>query len=127
MELLGLADFQQGDVDKAEQCWKQAVQWDSRNANALVGLGRLALHRNQPAVAVTWLERAAESAPQALEPVYNPACAYRMLGKIVEANRCEQLTRKLREARPITGGMSDLSDARIDLGQHAIDGEGPAR
>jgi tetratricopeptide (TPR) repeat protein len=127
MELLGLTYFQQGTLEKAEQCWKQAVQWDPRNADALLGLGRLALNRNQAGEAVAWLERAAESSPQALEPVYNLGRAYRLLGKSVDAQRCEDLSAKLRAARLMSPVMIEAPEAQNQAGQRPTGRQGPAR
>jgi tetratricopeptide (TPR) repeat protein len=104
MELLGLTYFQDGIVDQAERCWKQAVLWDPRHADALLGLGRLALNRNQPAEAVEWLSRAADCSPEALEPVYNLTRAYRLLGRTEEAERLERRAESVRASRAGSGG-----------------------
>jgi len=48
MELLGLVYFQQGAVDRAEECWRKSLDWDPENADALLGMGRLALNRSRP-------------------------------------------------------------------------------
>ena len=72
MELLGTTFFQQGNPEQAEQCYRQAVNWDPTNADALLGLGRIALGRNRAAEAVTWLERAAESSPRGRRTFLQP-------------------------------------------------------
>jgi tetratricopeptide (TPR) repeat protein len=127
MELLGLTYYQQGDADSAEQCWRQAVQWDPKNADALLGLGRLALNRNEAGEAVTWLERAATSSPQALDPVYNLARAYRLLGKTAEAKHFDELAAKLRAAGPVTDGRDARSDAGSQSGPDPAHRQGTAR
>ena len=47
MELLGLTYSQQGAIDEAERCWRQAESWDPDNADVCLDLGRLALSRNR--------------------------------------------------------------------------------
>jgi tetratricopeptide (TPR) repeat protein len=127
MELLGLTYFQQGTLDRADQCWRQAVDWDPTNADALLGLGRLALQRNQAAEAVSWLKRAAESSPAALEPLYNLGRAYRLLGKIDDAERCEKLSAKVRAARGKTADSGTMHEALDQAGHSGTDRQGPAR
>jgi tetratricopeptide (TPR) repeat protein len=95
-------------MDRAEECWRRAVELNPTNADALLGLGRLALNRNQAAVAVTWLERAADASPQALDPLYNLSRAYRLLGRIDDALRCEALAAKARAGR---GGAGDTRES----------------
>jgi tetratricopeptide (TPR) repeat protein len=112
MELLGLTYFQDGHMDQAEACWRKAVEWNPSNADALLGLGRLALNRNQPETAVKWLSLAADASPDALEPVYNLSRAYRLLGKPDEARRLEQRAATMRAARPASGGMDQPTAER---------------
>ncbi len=110
MELLGLACFHQGAVDRAEEYWSKSLEWDPENADALLGMGRLALNRNRPGEAVGWLERAVKASPQSLEPVYNLARAYRLLGRTAEAERFESRAAEIRAERPATGGMGDVPE-----------------
>ena len=52
MELLGLTYSQQGAIDEAERCWRQAESWDPDNADVCLDLGRLAVSRRQWSEAV---------------------------------------------------------------------------
>ncbi len=124
MELLGLAYSQEGDVDRAEESWKQAVQWNPRNADALLGLGRLALNRSRAQEAVEWLDRAVKASPDALEPVYNLARAYRLLGKMSDAEQFEQMAATIRASRPATGGMGEMPDETSETSRHATERRG---
>ena len=57
MELVGLTYSQQGAIDEAERCWRQAESWDPDNADVCLDLGRLALSRNRWSEAVGFLKR----------------------------------------------------------------------
>jgi tetratricopeptide (TPR) repeat protein len=127
MELLGLTYFQQGSADRAEECWLQAVQWDPRNADALLGLGRLALNRNQAGEAVKWLERAAEASPEALEPVYNLGRACRLLGRTADAERYERRAAVVRASRTSSRGMGEMPDPQTGQDPPAGDRQGTSR
>ncbi len=127
MELLGLAYSQEGDVDHAEESWRQASQWNPSNADALLGLGRLALNRNRAQEAVEWLERAVQASPNALEPVYNLARAYRLLGRTRDAEHFEQMASTIRAARPATGGMGEMPERNSETSRHAAERRGPGQ
>ena len=116
MELLGLTYSQQGALDEAERCWRQAESWDPKNADVCLDLGRLALSRNQWGEAVSYLKRAADRSTAAVEPLYNLSQAYQMLGNAVEAKRYRQLAdeRRLASPAPATGMGADAVE-----GSHA--------
>ena len=100
MELLGLTYSQQGAIDDAERCWRQAESWDPDNADVCLDLGRLALSRNRWNEAVDFLKRAADRSSDAVGPLYNLSQAYRMLGNVAEAERYRRLADRRRRARP---------------------------
>jgi tetratricopeptide (TPR) repeat protein len=106
MELLGLTYSRQGALDDAERCWKQAETLDPNNADLCLDLGRLYLSRKRVKEAIGYLERAAVSSADAVEPLYNLSQAYRMLGNIPESERYRQLADRKRKANPKpSGGM----------------------
>jgi tetratricopeptide (TPR) repeat protein len=112
MELVGLTYSQQGALDEAERCWRQAESWDAENADVCLDLGRLALSRNRWGEAVSYLKRAADRSADAVEPLYNLSQAYRMLGNASEAERYRQLADLRRRARPAAAtGMGADADS----------------
>jgi superkiller protein 3 len=60
---LALAEvyLQQGDLEEAEQHFRQVLRRDPDNARAYLGLGRLASERGKPRDALAYLERSASS------------------------------------------------------------------
>jgi tetratricopeptide (TPR) repeat protein len=115
MELVGLTYSQQGALDEAERCWRQAESWDPDNADVCLDLGRLAVNHQRWTEAVGFLKRAADRSTEAVEPMYNLSQAYRMLGNLVEAERYRRLADERRRARPETpqgtGADADLESA----------------
>jgi tetratricopeptide (TPR) repeat protein len=120
MELVGLTYSQQGALDEAERCWRQAESWDPDNADVCLDLGRLALGSNRWGEAVSFLKRAADRSTDAVEPLYNLSQAYRMLGNAAEAERYRRLAEQRRLARPRAaagmGADSDSNGVRIGTG-----------
>ena len=105
MELLGLTYSQDGAIDEAEKCWRQAETWDPDNADVCLDLGRLALRRGRYDDAISFLKRAAERSADAVEPFYNLSQAYQLSGQTAEAARYLKLAdqrRKISDA-PSTG------------------------
>ena len=96
MELLGLANFQQGSTDEAERCWRQAIAWNPDSMMASLHLGRLALSRGEWTEAADLLKRSADQSPTAIAPLYNLSQAYRRLGNFKEAKHCMQLVEQRR-------------------------------
>jgi tetratricopeptide (TPR) repeat protein len=111
MELLGLTYSQQGAIDEAERCWRQAENWDPNNADVCLDLGQLALSRNRWSEAVDLLKRAADRSTDAIGPLYSLSQAYQMLGNDGEAQRYRHLADLRRRARPVaTTGMGAGAD-----------------
>jgi tetratricopeptide (TPR) repeat protein len=107
MELLGVAFEQEGQLEEAERCWCKALSWNPDNADALIDLGRLALGRSQWNKAIELLLRAAALSPDALQPVYGLARAYRHTGNLAKALQYEHKAAELRRAHPHAGGMGE--------------------
>ena len=112
MELVGLTYSQQGALDLAERCWRQAESWDPDNADVCLDLGRLAVNQQRWTEAVGFLKRAADRSTEAVEPLYSLSQAYRMLGNLTEAERYRRLADERRAARPETAhGMGADADS----------------
>lgn len=87
MDQLARTYEQEGELDEAARCWRQAAGWDSTLPSPWLNLGRLTLLGGDPAEAVSLLERASRLAPDAPEPYYSLSLAHRRLGRIEEAER----------------------------------------
>jgi tetratricopeptide (TPR) repeat protein len=110
-ELLGTTYFQQGDLDRAGECWHRAVSLDPGNADAWLDLGRLAMSRRDWKPAAEFLARAADLSIEAVEPLYNLSLAHQMMGNRTEADRYRRLAdEKRRKAPPRGGGMGEQSN-----------------
>jgi tetratricopeptide (TPR) repeat protein len=109
-ELLGVTFEKEGNLDRAEQCWRQVVNDDPNNADALLGLGRLALGRMRWDEAEGLLERAAELSPHSIDPIYNLSRVYRLKGEISKAEHYEAKAAQLREPQPGRGRVGEAPD-----------------
>jgi tetratricopeptide (TPR) repeat protein len=110
-ELLGTTYFQQGELDRAERCWRQAVSLDPKNADAWLDLGRLAMSRRDWQQAAKFFAEAAELSIEAVEPLYNLSLAHQMMGNRTEADRYRRLAdEKRRNAPQRGGGMGEPSN-----------------
>ncbi len=116
MELLGLTYSQDGLIEDAERCWRQAYDWDAENADVCLDLGRLALSRGLWSESIGYLRRAAEHSTDAVEPLYSLSQAYRMLGNAAEAERYRRLAdaRRKTQAPTATGMGSDVETIRAE-------------
>ncbi len=110
LERLGLSYLEHGQVDEAEQAWKEAERLDPENVAVCVGLGRLSLSRGHGEEAATRFERALKRSPLGLDILYNLSQAYRMMGRIEEAERYRRLADRQRRVQPPsrTGMGADL-------------------
>ncbi len=54
----GDSNLRNNKVDEAEANYKQVLEYEANNADALTGLGRVALERNDPAAAIEQLDKA---------------------------------------------------------------------
>jgi len=71
-----------GDHEGAWQNWIETLRLDKRHPDAMLGLGRLALSRRQPAEAVGWLKLAEVRGASNPRREYMLSVAYRQLGRI---------------------------------------------
>jgi tetratricopeptide (TPR) repeat protein len=67
--LLAETMLEQNRLDEAEELFRQVAENDPQRARACLGLGRLALARDDPRAAVAWLREAADGAPEA-KPIH---------------------------------------------------------
>jgi Flp pilus assembly protein TadD len=114
LELLGVCCEQEGELEKASEYWRRAVVFDSKNAAALLDLGRLAISARRLDEAVSLLERAAELSPGSIDPVYNLSRAYRLKGELNRAKHFENLADHLRQSEPPRGGMSEVPEMLLE-------------
>ena len=103
MDLLARTYEQQGDLDRAERCWRRAAAWDSELPSPWLNLGQIALTQGRDAEAIALLDRAALLAPDAPEPYYGLSLAHRRLG---DQERAEQLRLKADRLRNPGDGMA---------------------
>jgi predicted Zn-dependent protease len=100
--LYGAYEKAMNDLPKAKFYWERALGLDPRQFPALVELGHTALDENQPAVALPYLQRAAQAKPTAWQPYVLMVTAYSKQGKYAEAakaaNRALELGRGQTEA-----------------------------
>jgi cytochrome c-type biogenesis protein CcmH/NrfG len=113
MELLGMTYFQQGELDEAGRCWREATELDPKNADAWLGLGRLAMSRRDYRAAVEAFSHAAECSPEALEPLYSLSQAHRLLNnpEAAEAFRRRADERRLNALVNSVGRDADVDGA----------------
>jgi tetratricopeptide (TPR) repeat protein len=98
--LMSRACQQTGDLENAERWWKLTTEWDPSLPGPWLELGRLALIRNQPAEAVSFLQRAATLSPSSPDPLYSLSQAFRQMGQPNEADRLLTVARGLKQPTP---------------------------
>jgi tetratricopeptide (TPR) repeat protein len=103
IELLGVTYEHEGDSDRAERCWREAVALDPTISDAWLGLGRMALRRRQAEEAIGLLRRAAALSPDSLEATYGLSQAYRQLGHDRDADFYQERSIELRRQRARLG------------------------
>jgi tetratricopeptide (TPR) repeat protein len=127
-ELLGTAYSQLGDMEQAEHAWRKAAETDPGNADAWLGLGRLAMSRQRWQEAVLYLGHAAELSRDAVDPLYNLSLAHQRLGHTQEADRYKRLADSKRRSAHPSGGMGTMPDTAavsgFDLSRAAEPREG---
>jgi tetratricopeptide (TPR) repeat protein len=89
MNRLGTTFFLQGDLDQAEACFRQAIEWDPNRYSPHLNLAKLALQRRQIDQALEELNKASALAPGHHAVLYNLASLYRRLGRTAEAERMQ--------------------------------------
>ncbi len=76
-----------GRFEAAESLWDQALETESDQASALLGLGRIALDRGDFASASAFLEQVVELVPEAGQAHHALGLAFRNLGSVEAAER----------------------------------------
>jgi len=114
LELLGVCYENEGALEKAEEYWRRAVALDSKNSEALLDLGRLAMSARRLDEAVSLFERAVELSPGSIGPVYNLSRLYRLKGEIARAKHFEDLADQLRQSEPPRGGMGEIPEMMLE-------------
>jgi tetratricopeptide (TPR) repeat protein len=106
---LGYGHLLSEDLDAAEREFNEALRVDPRMTNAMIGLARVALARNEPARAVEILEAATRIAPREAAVHHNLAAAYRAAGDTELAEQQERLA-GLSPMAMQPGNMGTLND-----------------
>jgi len=84
---MGIVYRKMGDLDKAEQCYKKAMEIKPDYAELHTSLGALYIHRDQPEKAIPELEEAIRMDSTVAVTYGNLALAYAMVGRFVEADK----------------------------------------
>lgn len=92
---LGDAYFRLDKLDEAENALKQSVWLNESSSGAFILLGRIALKRNDAALASGFLERALKLDPQNYYVHYFLAKAYQSLGRAAEAAQQFEISKGL--------------------------------
>ena len=97
MNQLGQIHFLQGQMEDAERCFRQALEWEPGNFQPYVGLSRIALQRQQREDALRYLNQAKQLAPLEYSVLYSLAAIYRLLGRPADAARLQESLTQLRD------------------------------
>ena len=81
----GEEHFRAGRYDRALAVYTQALRFSRKDARIMNNLGIVMLAKDQPEKAVSYFRQAGSLSPNAVEPVYNLACAYARLGETDQA------------------------------------------
>ena len=92
---LGDAYFRLEQLDAAENVLKQSIWLNESSSGAFILLGRIALRRNDPALASGFLERALKLDPQNYYVHYFLARAYQSMGRTGEAAQHIEISKSL--------------------------------
>lgn len=96
---LGDAYMRLAKYDDAEPVLKKAIWLNEASPGAFILLGEIALKKNDPAMAVGFLERALSLDPQNSDAQYSLATAYKALGRETEANQHFEISKTLRDEK----------------------------
>lgn len=107
--------FEFGDVDKAENCYLQAIRLNTDYAEAHFKLGNLLLKTNRPSAAEACYQEALKCDPGFVKAHYNLGNTFRRQGRLAEAERSY---RKALEIDPnYTNADINLGVALADAGR----------
>jgi tetratricopeptide (TPR) repeat protein len=109
MNLLGEAHRAEAHPEKAERCWRQALEWDPNSFYAWLHLGRLKLERGRPEEAIDLLKHAEQLGPDSHDSAYSLSRAYFRIGQDAEGRKYQEKAGRLRAlAKGAAQGMGDL-------------------
>src|SRR5438309_877007 len=97
---LAMRHHQAGNLAQAEQIYRQILQVDPREANALHLLGMLAHQAGQSEAAVDFIRQALTVVPHVAEIHANLALVYLALRRLDEARACYEAALRLRPEVP---------------------------
>jgi tetratricopeptide (TPR) repeat protein len=95
MNRLGEVYLLQGQLDDAERCFRQAVEWDPGHSKSYLNLSKVALTHHQSERALAYLNQAAQLAPLDNDVLSGVAAAYRQLGRTTDAVRAQEALARL--------------------------------
>ena len=91
-----------GRLERAETLYREILEQDEENLNALQLLGAIAIDRHRPEEAVTWLTRATGALQSFGKPAAQHAALYHNLGNALAAVGCRCRNHCQLSARPGT-------------------------
>ena len=95
--MLGRAEWCQGNQERAEKLWQQAIEHNATNADALAALGELELSRQNAAAAVKYLESAVACDPKNVVAHNWLSRAYFLFGDADAGRRAQDEAVRLRD------------------------------
>jgi tetratricopeptide (TPR) repeat protein len=102
LELLGQTYWNDGQLDRARQCWEQALKLDPSRSDPWIDLGQLALRQDRNSEAIEYLDRALQLSPHSVNPLYKLIQAHRRLGHVQRAADLQKTLDALRASPQAT-------------------------
>ena len=96
MNVLGNTYLLRGEIEEAERCFRQSVEWDPRNFAPRLSLASLAIQGRRLDEALQQLNQVKLLAPQRSDVLLKLVSVYQQLGKTDEADRVQQSIKELR-------------------------------
>ncbi len=97
MNLLGNTYLLRGEMEEAERCFRQAVEWDPRNFAPRLSLVSLAIQRRRLEEALQQLNQVRLLVPRRSDVLLTLVSVYQQLGQTAEADRVQQTIKDLRK------------------------------
>jgi tetratricopeptide (TPR) repeat protein len=97
MYKLGRAYFLRGALDEAEQCYRQAAEWNPDDFRFHLHLGKVELQRKHFDTALKHLDKARALAPRQTDVLNSLSLVYRQLGRTTDADRLQKTINQWRE------------------------------
>lgn len=99
MNVLGNSYLLRGEMEDAERCFRQSVEWDPRNFAPRLSLVSLAIQRRQLEEAARQLNEVRQLVPRRTDVLLKLVSVYQQLGKSEEAERVQQAVKVLRSSK----------------------------